>query len=105
MDQMELRQILSKNIKAKRKILSLTQERLAEETGLSAQTINDIEGCRTWVSDKTLVNIAEVLHTTPADLLIQNNPNESESFNILQLKSKMQKSVLNAIEDVFDDIK
>lgn len=52
MNQIELREILSFNIKQKRKLYSLTQEKLAELTGLSAQTINDIEGCRTWVSDK-----------------------------------------------------
>ncbi len=70
MNQKELRENLSLNIKCRRKIYSLTQEKLAEEAGLSAQTINDIEGCRTWVSDKTLVKLSEVLHTTPAELLL-----------------------------------
>ena len=55
MNQTELRENLSFNIKQRRKLCGFTQEKLAEETELSAQTINDIEGCRTWVSDKTLV--------------------------------------------------
>ena len=79
----------------------LTQEKLAEETGLSAQTVNDIEGCRTWVSDKTLVKIAEILHTTPAELLLQNDFNTSDSLDLWQLKSKMQNAVHNVIEEVF----
>ncbi len=45
MDQRELRENLSYNIKKRRKVLAITQEKLAENTGLSAQTINDIEAC------------------------------------------------------------
>jgi len=58
----ELRKTLSFNIKKQRKILGLTQEKLAEAAGLSSQTINDIEGCRMWVSDKTIVKLAKVLY-------------------------------------------
>lgn len=104
MDYIELRKILSKNIKDKRKLLSLTQEKLAEETGLSAQTINDIEGCRTWVSDKTLIKLAEVLHTTPSELLHQSSP-ETEELDILQFKSKLQESVRNTINQLFESYK
>ena len=101
MNQSDLREILSQNIKTKRKIYSLTQEKLAEETGLSAQTINDIEGCRTWVSDKTLIKLSEVLHTTPAELLI-NTTIENKEMDILQLKSKMQESIHHTIDDIFN---
>ena len=104
MNQTDLREILSQNIKARRKIYSLTQEKLAEETGLSAQTINDIEGCRTWVSDKTLIKLAEVLHTTPAELLHQSSL-ETEELDILQLKSKLQESVRNTINQLFESYK
>ena len=45
MNQIELRETLSFNIKQKRKLYSLTKEKLAELTELSAQTIKDIEGC------------------------------------------------------------
>jgi transcriptional regulator with XRE-family HTH domain len=58
----DLRRTLSLNIKKQRKILGLTQEKLAEATGLSSQTINDIEGCRMWVSDKTILKLAKILH-------------------------------------------
>lgn len=99
MDYIDLRKILSLNIKHKRKLLSLTQEKLAEATELSPQTINDIEGCRTWVSDKTLIKLSEVLHTSPAELL---QPfSEKESSNILQLKSTIQNSILQTVDDAF----
>jgi transcriptional regulator with XRE-family HTH domain len=58
----ELRKILSFNIKKQWKILGLTQEKLAEATGLSFQTIKDIEGCRMWVSDKTIMKLAQALY-------------------------------------------
>lgn len=99
MDYIDLRKILSKNIKDKRKIFSLTQEKLAEAAELSPQTINDIEGCRTWVSDKTLIKLAEVLHTSPAELLLQES--ENEYLNILQLKSNIQNSLHQTIDDAF----
>lgn len=106
MTQIELREILSSNIKFYRKRLFLTQEKLAEKTGLSTQTINDIEGCRTWVSDKSLIKIAEALHISPADLLIEcENKNSSiiniTSSDIYKLKKELKDTFLDSIESVF----
>ena len=106
MTQIELREILSSNIKFYRKRLFLTQEKLAEKTGLSAQTINDIEGCRTWVSDKSLIKIAEALHISPADLLIEcENKNSSiiniTSSDIYKLKKELKDTFLDSIESIF----
>ena len=58
-----LRKTLSINIKKYREIHGLTQEKLAEKAGISANMINDIEGCRTWISDKTLIKLATALKT------------------------------------------
>lgn len=108
MTQMELRQNLSANIKMYRKRLSLTQEKLAEKSELSSQTINDIEGCRTWVSDKSLVKISEVLYTTPSDLLlsqveeIENSPLSDK--DLLRLKSKLSMSFEAQIDLIFDEL-
>lgn len=101
MNQTELRENLSLNIKRRRKMYAFTQEKLAEETGLSAQTINDIEGCRTWVSDKTLVKIAEALRTSPAELLLQNGTEQSDSLDFMRFKSELQDSVRQTIEEMF----
>jgi transcriptional regulator with XRE-family HTH domain len=68
-DEEKLRKVLSANIKRYRAKLGFSQERLAETVGLSSQTINDIEGCRTWVSDKTIVKIARALNIEPYQLL------------------------------------
>ena len=57
----DLRKTLSANLKKQREFLGLTQEKLAENAGLSANMVNDIEGCRSWVSDKTIVKLASAL--------------------------------------------
>ena len=59
----DLRKILSTNIKNQREILGLSQEKLAEFSGISVNMIRDIEGCRTWVSDTTLIKLAFALKT------------------------------------------
>ena len=100
----ELTEILSFNIKQKRKLYSLTQEKLAELTGLSAQTINDIEGCRTWVSDKTLVRIAEILHCTPSELLHQKSEEPNNNLDLVQFKSKLQEAVAKTITESFEKL-
>jgi len=78
----KLREILSFNIKKERKKLGLTQEKLAEIADLSSQTINDIEGCRMWVSDKTMSKLARVLHVEAHQLLIAETPKESTTIEI-----------------------
>jgi len=66
----KLRKTLSANIKKYRLELGLSQEKLAELIGLSEQTINNIEGCRSWISDKTLVNIASALKVEAYQLIL-----------------------------------
>jgi transcriptional regulator with XRE-family HTH domain len=61
---------LSLNIKKRRKVLGISQEKLAEIAELSAQTINDIEGCRMWVSDKTMAKLSMALHVEVYQLLL-----------------------------------
>jgi transcriptional regulator with XRE-family HTH domain len=65
-----LRQILAANLKERRKILGISQEKLAEITSLSWQTVNSIECQRTWASDKTLESLAAALKIETFQLLI-----------------------------------
>ena len=58
-----LRKILSMNIKKQRTLLGFSQEKLAEIADISVNMIKDIEGSRTWVSDKTLNKLAAALKT------------------------------------------
>ena len=65
----QVRKRLSANIKAGRRRFGYTQEKFAEMADLSTQTISDIEGCRTWVSEKTLLKLADVLKVDISKLL------------------------------------
>jgi len=65
-----LRKILANNIKRQRKKLGITQENLAAQSDISAAMMNDIEGCRTWISDKTLINLSSALKIDAYRLLI-----------------------------------
>jgi transcriptional regulator with XRE-family HTH domain len=65
-----LRLILSQNIRTAREALHITQAKLAEYADISLPYMTDIEYCKTWVSDKTLANIAKALNMEAHELLI-----------------------------------
>ena len=88
-----LRKTLSANIKKHREQSGLTQEKLAEAAGISANMINDIEGCRTWISDKTLASLAEALKVETYRLFIPLSvtDNEVTQTAIKDLSQDLQK--------------
>ncbi|GHV90015.1 hypothetical protein AGMMS50268_05180 [Spirochaetia bacterium] len=101
----KLRKILSANIKNRRKALGISQEKLAETAGLSAQTINDIEGCRMWVSDKSIVKLAESLKVEAYQLLIPNIEIERElaaspAETLVALRQNIKKNIDEEFESV-----
>jgi transcriptional regulator with XRE-family HTH domain len=76
----DLRTILAQNIRKARKSLHISQTKLAECADISVSHILDIEYCKTWVSDKTLKNIAQALNIEAYELLIPERPaNENKS--------------------------
>jgi transcriptional regulator with XRE-family HTH domain len=81
----DLRKILSKNIRKQREIQGLSQEKLAEITGISINMIKDIEGCRTWVSDKTLIKLAFALKTDTFRLFMASLSNNDEIYKAIAL--------------------
>jgi transcriptional regulator with XRE-family HTH domain len=74
----KIRQILAHNIKNRRESLGMTQEELAETANLSLQTINTIEGCRMWISDKSITRLAKALNIEIFQLFMPHRMNISE---------------------------
>jgi transcriptional regulator with XRE-family HTH domain len=74
----KIRQILAHNIKKRRESLGITQEELAETANLSVQTINTIEGCRMWVSDKSITRLAKALNIEVFQLFMPHRMNIKE---------------------------
>jgi transcriptional regulator with XRE-family HTH domain len=92
-DNHPLRKTLSANIKKQRELAGLTQEKLAEKAGISANMINDIEGCRTWVSDKTLEKLTAALKIETYRLFIplSLSSTEIDKTALLDLAKDLQK--------------
>ena len=81
----DLRKILSLNIKKHREILGISQEKLAEKAEISTNMIKDIEGCRTWVSDKTLIKLAFALQTDIYRLFLSSAIHKDEIYKKIVL--------------------
>lgn len=88
-----IRKTLSANIKKHRNLLGLTQEKLAEKAGISANMVNDIEGCRTWISDKTLLKLATALQVETYCLFlpITLTPADKVKNEVKNLAKELQK--------------
>lgn len=105
--QTSLRYILAANIKEQRRILGISQEKLAEISGLSWQTINSIECLRTWVSDNTLEILARAFEIDTFQLLMPPQVNtviSSDSFDALRKLREAKNDYDIAYNDVFCSI-
>ena len=94
-----MRVYLSANIKARREALNISQEKLAELADVSIQMIKGIEGRRTWVSDKMLINLAQVLGVSAFQLLIPSNGTVSSGDSAL-----ISGLLCNLRQNIQDDI-
>jgi len=105
---LEIRENLAKNLKERRKKLGISQEKLAEMTNLSVQTIHDIEGCRKWVSDKTITSISIALDIEAYQLLIPNYCSQEKkeatpAQRLIEIKKRVIKNVNSQLEAQFND--
>jgi len=108
----KIRQILAQNIKNRREYLGLSQEKLAEASNMSVQTINTIEGCRMWVSDKTVTRLAKALDIEVFQLFVPYQANKSElkaspTAVLFEFRQKVKNAVNNLnlqLESDFNDV-
>jgi transcriptional regulator with XRE-family HTH domain len=108
----DLRKILSQNIRNARVSLHISQAKLAECAGVSVPHILDIEYCKTWVSDKTLQNIAKALNVEAFELLLpeknEKKSNISQNNAILQQAASLIRSKKSQLRrktgEVMDDL-
>ena len=110
----DLRHILSSNIKKARSALHITQTKLAQHSDISAAHIIEIEQCKTWVSDRTLTNIAKALNMDAYELLLPENSgkpvavdrhNLHQTANIIKAKKALlRKNAEEAMDDLILEI-
>ena len=95
------------NTKILRKKCGFSQEKLAEAADLSAQSISDIEGCRTWVSDKTLEKLAQVLDVDIFQFFMppdEDNGNNAETFlynRLIKLRTSMKEDIDKRLDQFY----
>ena len=97
----ELRRILALNIKRHRENLGISQEKLAELAEISANMMTDIECCRTWVSDKTLIKLANALKIDVFRLLLPVGLSKEEIISTIYVD--IAQDILKAKKDVNTD--
>ena len=100
-----IRQILSANLKEQRRILGVSQEKLAELAGLSWQAVNSIECQRTWVSDKTLKALASVFKIETYQLLLPpatQTALSSKSADTIQKLAKAKKAYDEKVNEIMN---
>lgn len=95
-----LQRCLSNNMKRHRKKLKLSQEKLAEKAGASANYIALIENGRNFPSLTMLKNIARALEVDSLDLF---DKSSLRYPNIENLRGEIQQSVSNAVDAAFNN--
>jgi len=99
-----IRKVLAGNIKKYRNNFKYSQEKLAEKAGLSKQTLNDIEGCRRWVSSQTISRLANALNVIEYQLLIPETDDKSEKKRKSSLKSliALKETIHSTVDSQFE---
>jgi len=105
---LEIRSILANNLKEQRKKMGLSQEKFAEISGLSIQSINDIEGCRKWISDKTITKLSKALNLECYQLLMpklttKRKKEKNSTQQLWDLMKNLKKSVDSQIVSNFTE--
>jgi transcriptional regulator with XRE-family HTH domain len=100
-----IRRVLAENIKKYRKNLGYTQEKLAEKADLSAQTLNDIEGCRKWASALTMTKLAKALHIAEYQLLAPEGGEHDPPRSSLKSLISPRNNIIHTINIQFDQAK
>ena len=84
MTELELRAILSQNIRRFRGYRKLSQADFAERINISIPFLSDIENGKKWVSPVTLVKIADALDIQVYELLKPESIIPDNAVNILE---------------------
>lgn len=110
MAEKNLNQQAGQNIAKRRKELSITQAKMAEELKLEIETISRMENGKISLSLDRLEQFALILKCSPADLLRPTPENNNEILNamadaIIPLEQDEQKFILNFVQNTSSFLK
>ena len=101
MNEKELKQIYTKNIKKLREKNNITQSILAEKIGITDKYLSAIETGSKWGSFETLVSIANALQVEPYELLLPES--KMITSNTKRTKELMKRLRIN-MNDIIDTL-
>jgi transcriptional regulator with XRE-family HTH domain len=101
-----LRNFLSANIKARRRALDISQEKLAELADVSVQMVKRIEGRQSWVSDKMLVKLAQALKVSSFQLLVPVDGTQTpeDAALVSGILTNLRQNIQDDIKSRFDRV-
>jgi transcriptional regulator with XRE-family HTH domain len=101
MNEQELRQVLSANIKKYRGLHHWSQVQFAEKVDISTNFLSDIETGRGWVSPATLTKLARILEIEVYELFLPEKACPGDIKSVIQrLVRDMSAGVNRAMEDI-----
>lgn len=89
---------IGSRIKAAREHAHLTQEKLAEEIGVSVQYTSDLERGKVGASVKTIIKLCQALHTS-ADYLLLDRQKPHDAASILESLAGLSEGQLLIVEE------
>jgi transcriptional regulator with XRE-family HTH domain len=101
MNERELRQLLSANIKRYRNRRSWSQLQFAERLNISTNFLSDIETCKGWVSPLTLVKLAQTLDIEVYELFKPEQvPSDEVKNMVIKLTTDISITVNQSLENL-----
>ena len=101
MTELDLRDILGKNLKRIRSIRKLSQAEFAEKINISIPFLSDIENGKKWVSPVTLVKMANALNIEAYELI---KPEIIISDNTVSLLENYTADIYKIFGNTLDNI-
>jgi len=101
MTEMDLRAILSQNLRRFRSYRKLSQAEFAEKIDISIPFLSDIENGKKWLSPATLVKMADALNIEAYELLKPDTIIPDNAVNILE---KYTADIYHAFGNTLNDI-
>ena len=101
--------MLGEHIRSRRMELRMTQETLAEKTGISANTVSRIEGGQMSMGIGTFIKLVQALDTDAGSLLgtlpgPEGKRYQNIFYRISHLKAGEQEAVLRTVETLVEEL-
>jgi len=100
-NEQEIKKILGDNIKTRRNSRGWSQEELSEKTGVTKNTISDIECGDKFARAKTLVQFAKIFETEVYELLKPKDVLPDRTSDAIAIYSKKVKDAVDKVEKSF----